>query len=478
MLYNITNIRKILTERMKSDIMWVEGNEMFTYINLKNFMSFKDVVFDFRKNKKDVKKFISIYGENGSGKSNFVKSIDFLIKSCNSFEMARHEEILNELMKENGALPDVLNFIKEDVSIVKRLENCRMLECEDETSVEYGFRYNGYDGYYTVSFDKRFTYEKLYYFTGKQNGKIFEIKKNNDNIECYFSSKFFNNKNVEAELRNEIAKFWGKHTLLAILNKEREEKNEEYIAASYLTYAFDLLDMLNEATVHYKKTAHAGTETNAEKPASILRSLQKGKIDIKEEAILNRSERILNDFFTQAYADIKNVFYEKRMEGTDIAYELFVQKMIGEKIRTISFKRESAGTQQILDIVRALLGAFCGVTVVYDEIDNGIHDLLLKTILMSMIEDITGQLIITTHNTYLLEAIDIKSVYMINVDYNGNKEVKCLDKFPRIQGTNNPRSMYLKGMFGGTPFVDSIDYDDILTELEDGNDAEGVSNNA
>lgn len=42
---------------------------------------------------------------------------------------------------------------------------------------------------------------------------------------------------------------------------------------------------------------------------------------------------------------------------------------------------------------------FCGVTVVYDEIDNGIHDLLLKNILESMVDHITGQLIITTHNT-------------------------------------------------------------------------------
>jgi hypothetical protein len=120
-----------------------------------------------------------------------------------------------------------------------------------------------------------------------------------------------------------------------------------------------------------------------------------------------------------------------------------------------------------------LLGAFCGVTVVYDEIDDGIHDLLLKNVLESMIDDITGQLIITTHNTYMLETIDIKSVYLINVDYHGNKEVKCLDKYPRIQGTNNPRIMYLKGLFGGIPLVDVVDYDLILQELGEGLDVEG-----
>lgn len=185
------------------------------------------------------------------------------------------------------------------------------------------------------------------------------------------------------------------------------------------------------------------------------------------------SERIIRDFFTQAYADIKDVYYERRLEKDVLAYKLYVKKMIGGKIRTIAFSRESAGTQHILEIIRSLLGAFCGVTVVYDEIDNGIHDLLLKNVLESMIEDITGQLIITTHNTYMLETIDIKSVYLINVDYQGNKEAKCLDKYPRIQGTNNPRIMYLKGLFGGVPIVDLLDYDTILQELQAAVDVEG-----
>ena len=139
--------------------------------------------------------------------------------------------------------------------------------------------------------------------------------------------------------------------------------------------------------------------------------------------------------------------------------------MIGGRIRNIDFQQESAGTQHILEFIHSLLGAFCGVTVVYDEIDNGIHNLLLKNILESMVDHITGQLIITTHNTYMLETIDPKSAYVINVDYQGNKDVKSLDQFTRIQGTNNPRTMYLKGLFGGVPIIDTVDYDSILQEL-------------
>ena len=48
---------------------------MFTYIKLNNFMSFKDVTFDLRNGSKGAKKFVSVYGENGSGKSTMLRAI-------------------------------------------------------------------------------------------------------------------------------------------------------------------------------------------------------------------------------------------------------------------------------------------------------------------------------------------------------------------------------------------------------------------
>lgn len=453
--------------------MLVEVHEMITYVKMKNFMSFKDVIFDFRNGSKGAKKFISIYGENGSGKSNFVACIDFLRKSIESFQMVGESERIMEIAKEKDISQDLLEMLLNSTNILKYKENCRMIECEEPTTIEYGFRANGHDGYYIMSFEERFIYEKLYYFTGKQRGVLYEINYTNEKPEIEFSNKLFKNKKVEIELRDEISKYWGKHTLLSIFNKEREEKNEEYIKESYLDYVFDMIDMLKDTTIHCKRTSSSGSEVNAGKPANVLRDLKEGKIKKEKEELLNRSERIICDFFTQAYADIKDVYYERKLDNDVIVYKLYVKKMIGGKIRTVPFSRESAGTQHIIDIIRSLLGAFCGVTVVYDEIDDGIHDLLLKNVLESMIEDITGQLIITTHNTYMLETIDIKSVYLINVDYQGNKVVKCLDKYPRIQGTNNPRIMYLKGLFGGVPIVDILDYDTILQELDDESDAEG-----
>lgn len=450
---------------------------MFTYIRLKNFMSFREVVFDLRNGYKGAKNFVAVYGENGSGKSNFVYSINLLRQSIDSFRLSANMEELKENISEKE-LSELSKRLMEKfmcaVDILRMVDSCRMTECDEETRIEYGFQIDGHEGYYIISFADRFVYEKLYYFTGKQRGTLFEIKITDGKIMPDFSNKLFADSKVEEEIRDEIDKFWGKHTFLSILNKERDEKNEEYIKAKYLSYAFDILDMLERTTVYYKKTSSFASGVQANEPENILAGLDQGKTQLANESTLDRTENILKDFFTQAYADIKDVFYEREYQGKDVIYKLYLKKMIGGKIRTIGFEDESAGTQHVLEIVRSLLGAFCGVTVVYDEIDNGIHDLLLKNIMESMKDDITGQLIITTHNTYLLESMDIKSVYLITVDYQGDKEVKCLDQYPRIQGTNNPRVMYLKGLFGGVPSAEPLDYDMIVNELQsDGLDKEG-----
>lgn len=447
---------------------------MFTYIRLKNFMSFREVVFDLRNGYKGAKNFVAVYGENGSGKSNFVYSVNLLRQSIDSFTFSANMEEVKEYIREKELPKKLIEKLIRTADILRTTDGCRMTECDEETSVEYGFQTGGHEGYYILSFAEKFVYEKLYYFTGKQRGTLFEIKTVDGKIMLSFSGKLFVDSKVEEELRDEIDKFWGKHTFLSILNKERGEKNEEYIKTKYLSYVFDIIDMLERTTVYCKKSSSFGSEIRAKEPNNILERLDKGKTQIANESVLNRTENILKDFFTQAYADIKDVFYEREYQGKDVIYKLYLKKMIGGKIRTIGFEDESAGTQHVLEIVRSLLGAFCGVTVVYDEIDNGIHDLLLKNIMESMKDDITGQLIITTHNTYLLESMDIKSVYLITVDYQGDKEVKCLDQYPRIQGTNNPRVMYLKGLFGGVPSAEPLDYDMIVNELQsDGLDKEG-----
>ena len=68
--------------------------------------------------------------------------------------------------------------------------------------------------------------------------------------------------------------------------------------------------------------------------------------------------------------------------------------------------------------------------------------------------------------TTLLEKIDSQNAYIIYVDYEGNKEAVCIDEYD-VQKTNNARSLYLKGVFGGIPVSESLDDTSIISALED-----------
>lgn len=442
---------------------------MFTYIKLKNFLSFGDVFFNFKRNASTAKTFAAIYGENGSGKSNFVKSVDFLCNTLMSFERSQKMNDILKMLKENedDTPNDVLKRIMSIGDLSQYLDSCRMIDCDEPTEVEYGFLLNGKEGFYKLSFIDGFINESLYYFTGKQRGYLFDIsfdeKQKSINIKSW--SGLFLNAKVKSEIADEINKYWGKHTLLGIVNKQISERNDNYIKESFSRYLLDVIELFHDTTVFSRQSNRYNTGIVCKKPYHILSDLRSGKIPNDMLPQLECSERILRDFFTQIYADIKDISYEKEILEDKIKYQLFVDKMIAGKVRHISFENESAGTQQVLEIARMLLGLFCGVTVVYDEIDDGIHDVLLKNIITSLVGEFSGQLIITTHNTLLLESIDTKNAYVIQVDYLGNKTVRCFDEF-ELQNNNNARNKYIKGLFGGTPYMDGVDYGAIVEEIE------------
>lgn len=434
---------------------------MITYVKLKNFKSFRETIFDFRKGKKSYKKFVAVYGENGSGKSNFVDSLSFLRLSLESFHMVALQQ-----MQKAGSLPDafLISLANGNIpSFQNVMVDHRMIACEEPTTIELGFIFNNHTGYYSVSFTEGFIGEKLYYFTGKQSGVVFDLSLKEGRIDKSFCGNFFKTKEAERELATLIAQYWGKHSLLSILSNERESKNTEYINKSYLPYVFEVINMILLLTAKHSIGSLKSQNANVNYQGVIENPLE-GLIAVSHENALNQTERILNNFFTQAYSDIKEVFYEKNLEGSNLHYKLYAKKMIGEQIRSINFQEESEGTKRILFMINDLLGACQGGTIALDEIDTGIHDLLLRTMLSSIDEWINGQLIITTHNTYLLETLRPQSIYVINVDYLGNKEVHCLDEYD-IHGTNNIRSMYIKGLFGGVPVVDEIEYGEIVEEL-------------
>ena len=194
----------------------------------------------------------------------------------------------------------------------------------------------------------------------------------------------------------------------------------------------------------------------------MARDIDKGTISIEEfdKKEFDITAQILNYMFTSLYSDIQRVFYiiNKDDEEEIIKYELFFEKQISGELVEIPFSIESAGTQQLLRLMPMIISLTRGKTVIIDEIDTEIHDLLMKAIIEGIMDIQTGQLIATTHNTMLLQTVDKKNVFVIAMDSDANKKVINLGSHDvKIQANNSLYNKYIEGEFGGIPFIDEID---------------------
>ena len=442
---------------------------MFTYIKAKNFKSLKDIEFNLNKTKTKTNQFISIYGENGSGKTNIVELFKLLQQST----MSRATDIaMNKMPKEFWKIQEEMSDqlpteIRQIFQLSLNLKEYRMIDEEEATEIEYGFKINNKEGFYYIKFDDEIIEEKLYYTAGKQRAYLFEIKKEDNKIIKNLNKNIFINEKYNEELIDGIDKYWGKYTFLSLLSFETIEKNKEYIDNNISKNIIEVINEIWLMTVHVDKGALRIMPDGFVRVRK-LNNIQKGIVKKDKLSEIKKYENVLNIFFTQAYADIKEVKYEINEKEDRIHYELYFNKMIGGQIKSIPSRLESDGTRRILNQFDTIIGSLLGETVILDEIDNGIHDVLMKNIIMSIKDEITGQLIITTHNTLLLEILPKENIYILSTDYNGNKTINSIKEYGiKIQRNNNARDLYFKGLFGGIPTTDYIDFEEIKYALED-----------
>lgn len=447
---------------------------MFTYIKAKNFKSLKDIEFNLNKTKTKTNQFISIYGENGSGKTNIVE----LFKLLQQITMARRiDVVMNKMPKEfwkiQEEMSDQLSMeIREIFQLSPQLNQYRMLDEKEATEIEYGFKINNKNGFYYIKFNNEIIEEKLYYMAGKQRGYLFQIKKDDSKINKDLNNSIFLNEKYNEELTEGIDKYWGKYSFLSLLSFEMAEKNKYYIENNISKNIFEVINHIWEMTVHVNKGTFRTIPDSFVKVRK-LNNIQVGNVKKEKIHEIEKYENILNIFFTQAYADIKEVKYKIDEKEDRLYYELYFNKMIGGKIKSIPSKYESDGTKRILNQFDTIIGSLLGETVILDEIDNGIHDVLMKNIIMSIKDEITGQLIITTHNTLLLEILPKEYIYILSTDYNGNKTINSIKEYGiKIQKNNNARDLYFKGVFGGIPTTDYIDFEEIKYALKDSKENE------
>ena len=432
---------------------------MFTSITLKNFKSFKNVFIDFSEKKNTAKKLAVIYGINGSGKTTITQAFLLLKRTIETMEV---RGVLNDLLDEKIVPPEdspikqdvMLKILKKRLSLnnIEHIINTyKMIDSSENMSVEYQFVINGNAGSYYIEMDNNsIVKERLEYKLTQRRGCYFNLEDDNISI----NSKIFESKEFYDLIYNQAKMYWGKHSMLSILLFEMSDKSDTFINSNISNNLMNVL--LNLSDIDFKFVS--GQESSSEN--NILENLPYGNIDKTEEYKLDQVENILDTIFKNIFKDISKVFYQRHIDNDKLDYRLYLRKKIEDKEFAIDFSKESSGTKEILRLIPSFVAAASGKCVIIDEYGTRMHDLLSAKLLQSISKQITGQMIITTHNTLIMECdnLDPESLYFIVDDKTFKKSVKCVNEIEeRLHPNYNYRSRYFSNEL----------YQDSLPEITD-----------
>lgn len=428
-------------------IRYVRGAVMFTKLKLRNFKSFKNVDINFESQKNIAKKVIAIYGINGSGKTTITQAFSVLNQTMETMQIRR---MLNDILDEKLTPPDdfplkqeIFLKVLKSKYLMNGLENIikeyKMVDSSENMILEYEFVIEGNTGsYYIEMNDSSIVKERLEFKLDKRRGCYFSLEDDDINI----NGKIFETKDFYNLIHKQVEMYWGKHSLLSILSFEMSDKSDTFINSNISANLMKVMLFFNNINCC---TTSLNQNINANY-GFILENLRAGHINKSDEKYLNQIEEILDGIFKSIFADVEKVFYKKKTEEDQIHYRLFLRKKIEEKIFNINFNLESAGTKEILELLPSFVAAASGEFVVIDEYGIRIHDVLSAKLLGAISDQITGQLLITTHNTLIMDNSKLapESLYFIKNDKTLTKQVVCVtDIENRTHPNYNYRTRYL-----------------------------------
>ena len=412
---------------------------MIEKIVAQNFLCFKDITLDLS-GPKGPRKTVLIYGENGSGKTNLLMSLRFLKSSMDTRIASRPSTLSLDGTFRAGY--DMRSLYSE----------YHMIGSASPIHLEFTFNINGKDAVYRMSVsEKGLIDEELIYIMNGRKATLFSISEGKMEMNRLFTGAYLNDKRIEVE------RYWGPHSFLSMLHEDTVDLNEWFIDSNIRPELMDVVHHIAGMMLCFP----------SQKVTSInpLMNPKKGQMPIEFETRMDALVDAMDHFFTGLYSDIEGVRYVKTRGERTVDYELVFDKRVEGKVITVPCSKESSGTQRLVDEFYNIMASIHGDTVVIDEMDSGIHDVLMMDVFNSIKDSIGGQLIATTHNTMLLQNSDPNSTFILDIDGEGCRSIRSISEITRTQRTNNNTKRYLEGDLGGIPVTGYVDLKDVADTL-------------
>ena len=146
------------------------------------------------------------------------------------------------------------------------------------------------------------------------------------------------------------------------------------------------------------------------------------------------------------------------MRGEFSLYQVSTIHRVNGKDYPFSFELESNGTQQLVFfLAKALLVLRQGGIFVYDELEHGIHPLLLQRLLDLFYNEETNpgksQLICTCHATDPLNFLHKRQIFFIEKNKHQESSLFRLSDMTGLRTDDNIARKYLSGTYGGVPYL-------------------------
>ena len=444
---------------------------MFTKITLENFRSFDHIVFDLTEKGNVPKHLAVLYGENGAGKSNLMSAFVLLPELTRTMDVRdAYERLLTrdaifQDEKMEKVMREQMRHSLRDMSAI--IKDYRIIDCEDPIVAEYEFNINGNNGCYRVEFGQdEIVHERLEYVLNRRRGLYFDCSSDgiliNDTV-----IQGTNGKDFLVDVKETAKRYWGKHSLLAILLYEMKDKSNAF-GRDNVTENFNTVLREFRGLSCAVSMGNKSWEGLSSKLQVLKRPLQ-GHLSLRRETELDYASDFFTQLFTSVDLSVRKIFYKKEFHDDEIYYKLIEEKYIAGNYRRIDFERESAGNCQLLNISCYLLTACMGGVVILDEAEANIHDLLFQKLLEEIRPILKGQVIMTTHNTMLMEASFAReATYILSVDPDNpsDKKIRCISDYrKRTYAANNIRNKYLNCEYGGVPELRQTEFQESIEKI-------------
>ncbi len=386
---------------------------MIKYLSIENFYSIKNesvVEFDLNKSKGDfiAHPTLGFAGTNASGKTNFIKAINFLVWFIGQSFFTKESKLPYEKFVGLEELPTKFSFIF----------------CIDEDEFGYELEING-------------------------NKVLNEIlSKNNDVI-------------YNRSLKNVI---FGK----SVSEFSTKDLKDSSSVISYATnfdshiVARNILEYLRNITINVNNHGH---KTIKFEPSDLIILSEKESIKKNAIKIIQLADIGITDFFTESkekYA-LKDKISEEQLrnlEKTDIfdTPSAFFKHKIGDNRTDFTEEKESSGTLQLFALMSMILPKLeTGGLIILDEIETNLHQNLVAYLIGLFqnpeVNKGSAQLIFTFHNSLFMDILAPEQLWFAEKNNKGETELFCAANFVDIEEIHKKslEKLYRIGRFGAKP---------------------------